>query len=70
MSPREAKEGYTHYSVLHQAYISSLGKVGVAGVKRLELAIRQKIDQVCGCLSHWHVGHQDFSLSFASAQSL
>jgi len=30
---------------LDGAYISSLGKVGVAGVKRLELAIRQKIDQ-------------------------
>jgi len=30
---------------LDSAYIISLGKVGVAGVKRLELAIRSKIDQ-------------------------
>ena len=31
--------------MLDKAYKESLSKVGVAGVKRLELAIRQKIDQ-------------------------
>jgi len=31
--------------LLDKAYVNSLGKVGVAGVKRLELSIRAKIDQ-------------------------
>merc|ERR1719230_1622964 len=31
--------------MLDKAYVNSLSKVGVAGVKRLELSIRAKIDQ-------------------------